>query len=431
MLAAPLEDPDKETLVEFEAVLFDEEGGEIPDLYYEIQWSYDGPLSFVEQRKHSVVVKVDSYSLGEPATLTAALRAGGISPAQAELRFVEAPILGDGSLTDAVLAEHSDGSSPTVALVSGVRLEDNVESVVKDEVTPFVRVGILGSMIPSDGEIAAASSAYGATIKTPLVWKAATDKADLNPQPGVMRIPVKVWIALDDVDPDPMRGLPIDVLRDSAQQYANYELALANYIYKKNRTGISFAMVNDVPAIMEDVERSFKCDGDYERAPGVLNVYYVTQMGSAYGSGYHCPRDGSSADVVLIPWLHNATSLAHEFGHALSLLGYGDLRVGHVDDFAGFDHSNIMHGLETEELDPRGRISLGQVYRMSFDERSWLNLAVKGKTGADGLLTVDPHDGKLRDCANCTIKCQKEAETSDPCPMLKVDLIDRSKPEPE
>jgi hypothetical protein len=72
--------------------------------------------------------------------------------------------------------------------------------------------------------------------------------------------------------------------------------------------------------------------------------------------------------------------LAHEMGHALGLVEPWEWS-GHADDVKGMSSDNLMWaGLDDAVAHSRYRLSIGQVFRMHFDKRSWLNF---GQTATD------------------------------------------------
>jgi len=104
--------------------------------------------------------------------------------------------------------------------------------------------------------------------------------------------------------------------------------------------------------------------------------------------------------------LNSPTVLAHELGHALGLLrsvplqGGGTAASGHVNDL------DLEPYLSTGNLMRSGgswvgQITLGQIYRMHFDELSWLWL---GKT---------PATDYPRECQNSPVQ-------GGPCPPLTI-----------
>jgi hypothetical protein len=99
-----------------------------------------------------------------------------------------------------------------------------------------------------------------------------------------------------------------------------------------------------------------------------LNVYYVPSVidGGTDVRGVWCPPN-----VVLVSTGYRLPhTLAHELGHALGLVVPAS---GHTSSVAGFHSDNLMSSNAAAGADFRTQLSVGQVYRMHRDGRSWLN----------------------------------------------------------
>ena len=142
--------------------------------------------------------------------------------------------------------------------------------------------------------------------------------------------------------------------------------------------------------------------------PQVLEVIFVREGGWV---GVVCDRnrdafgnivpDGIADGVILIDYFerHDGTVLAHELGHAVGLLP----PVGHVNNYAGFDETNVMWPQGAASFpEERDRFTLGQIYRMNIDSHSW---------------RVIKHDPP-------GVMCQRSPDGDDPCPWLRQDLVD-------
>ena len=75
-----------------------------------------------------------------------------------------------------------------------------------------------------------------------------------------------------------------------------------------------------------------------------------------------------------------STSFVHEVSHLLGLVAQD---FGHTDTLFGFQRDNVMSGTTGTGAgaDMRFRLTLGQVYRMHVDGRSWLRRAADGAPG--------------------------------------------------
>jgi len=118
-----------------------------------------------------------------------------------------------------------------------------------------------------------------------------------------------------------------------------------------------------------------------------INVYYVASIWGPY-EGLTCqnPNDAGGAwDILFIQNGATPNVLAHELGHALGLnrtatFGVTEMRTGDSDELdmgRAFGDNNLMN---YHKLDPTS-LTIGQIYRMHFDVRSWLH---KGKAAVAG-----------------------------------------------
>jgi len=208
---------------------------------------------------------------------------------------------------------------------------------------------------------------------------------------------------------------------------AQDEMDEATALYAMNRAGIAFKSLSTVaysPA--QAVLIGNGCGGGNAAGlakagaslydPGVINVYYVSQINwSNYLFGYNCYLEsivvgGSNAIGENIIFLSLAsrppTTLAHELGHALGLRG----KVGHTYGVPGFTNRNLMmSGISFNAQALQDHFSLGQGYRMSLDRLSWLNHA--RPSGAAPIRAGD----------NRPCQLTVAAATGDFCPPLALD----------
>jgi hypothetical protein len=139
--------------------------------------------------------------------------------------------------------------------------------------------------------------------------------------------------------------------------------------------------------------------------PGSLNVYYVRGIDGGW-RGLTCFYDDELPYVIFVSNLsHTPAVTAHELGHALGIqakapLPSGEInwRPGDVDDLElvrYFPEVNLMRSGVTEVK----QITVGEIYRMHFDRRSWLR---RGNPVVDGY----PRE------------CQASPILGGPCPPL-------------
>ncbi|HET9041215.1 MAG TPA: hypothetical protein VFN40_13640 [Gemmatimonadales bacterium] len=209
--------------------------------------------------------------------------------------------------------------------------------------------------------------------------------------------------------------------------WATLQLEMTQQIFDDLGAGIKLdfsvntlpgTLPTDVSAILDDAD----CDLAAKLTTGAtgnpalaamqastsLNVYFVNRIHYMY-DGVTCFGDAnptSTRYVIFMAELQHAPStLAHEIGHALGLVGVaalpggasgsyaGDVNELKLDPYLGTD--NLMFSGVTDV----GQITVGEIYRMHFDKRSWL----WGSKSAAG--------GYPREC-------QADPVAGGPCPPL-------------
>ena len=213
------------------------------------------------------------------------------------------------------------------------------------------------------------------TVPAVLWTDAANDRLQVNLTQS-WPMPVTIWWA-----------------RGSSNAIAAADLSYANSLFDQNRVGVAFiALTSDYV----DVSTS-----EYMTLPGFRPCTNATHNGAlvnhssyrkdrlnvVYGNlddtGFHCPEP--DADIVVIGLESKAETLAHEFGHALSLghanvqetLTVGPWTLWKVDksvDYdsngkADFTKANLMWGGGKG----RTKFSIGQAFRMNINQKSFLN----------------------------------------------------------
>jgi hypothetical protein len=203
-------------------------------------------------------------------------------------------------------------------------------------------------------------------------------------------------------------------------QDAKDEMDIATGLYAANRAGIRFSPAGiteyagtPVATACDDAATLVTKPDMYD--PETINVYYVTQVNYAdMYLGYNCFEQALSVggatttgeNIILLAAHRTSTTLAHELGHALGLR----LLVGHTSTAGGFTTKNLMMGgISWADEDAQDHFSVGQVYRMSFDQSSWIN---HGRATQVATIRVGP-----------TRSCQKTplGAIGDECPKLVLD----------
>jgi hypothetical protein len=201
--------------------------------------------------------------------------------------------------------------------------------------------------------------------------------------PDRLMAPVTVWLA-----------------RSDALTAALADFDTANLLFNSNNAGIGFTPtyidVSTDPLAIAAIGHVIDCIdvarilGSAYVTPGQLNVYYV----DGADTGINCAPD---SNIQLIGTMASDTTLAHEFGHSMSL--------DHTDGFLHAPGPNIMDPLA------RGRTHFmdGQSFRMNAHCSSSLNV--------NGV-----RSGPVRRCDHTiegSITCPATTDTH--CPPLQTD----------
>jgi hypothetical protein len=140
--------------------------------------------------------------------------------------------------------------------------------------------------------------------------------------------------------------------------------------------------------------------------PGRLNLYYVGGIDGLY-PGMTCIYNERLPYVLFVApaYTHTPALTAHELGHALGLQSKAALPDGTISNDPGdvddlelyryFPGDNLMQSNVTDVR----QVTIGQIYRMHFDQRSWLR---RGDPVTDGYPRL----------------CQDSPILGGPCPPL-------------
>jgi len=242
-----------------------------------------------------------------------------------------------------------------------------------------------------------------------------TDNAgDVLQQPtaALVQLSVYVWTAV-----------PVDQASEVSND-ADKDIDLANRLFSENRVGITIVRqvvtasqldettVDIADLYCSDAETLFNRDFDGMSVSAAVHVIYVTAI-EGEDRGFTCLRDDAArADGLMFIAVEGraATTLAHEVGHLLSLL-LPPAYQGHTNMLHGFDQQNLMWGrISLDIAEARDHFSIGQVYRMHFDDNSFLNYRGVRSGGTRGACPCNPYD-----------------DVGPPaCPVLSKDLIPRA-----
>ena len=219
------------------------------------------------------------------------------------------------------------------------------------------------------------------------------DLVDATGNGGPIGIPIQLVI-----------GVPTGDANAAAAREAGYLLTTGD-TYRTMRTGIEFppskqtTFLQPLPSTISRCSDLAALPASVAPDPTRLNIYHLSAVNGPDGraNGYFCPPNVILTDDEL----ELATTLGHELGHALGLIIPMN---GHTDPpvMQGFYRDNVMSTNAAVGQDARFRFSLGQLYRMHYDGRSWLQ-----------------RDVSLGDGPN---KCSCDPYARNVCPALAAEL---------
>jgi hypothetical protein len=296
-------------------------------------------------------------------------------------RFPRCP----GFLSDKIVLLGNDGGDAASVLMDARR---STGCVLEEERRGAGTIG-LGSVLANSGcrsEVAVFSDDDAMKlVENVTAWtNLLGDTLNVKLSPNRLMAPVSAWIA-----------------RPSSLGIAGGDLDNANLLYNSNNAGIGFAStITDVSSNAAAVSIINNSDGCVNLAalqasgfftPGRLNVYYIDRA----FTGFNC---NANRNIQYVGTTANNQTLAHEFGHAMSL--------GHTNSTPGFPVNNVMVGGGSA----RTHFSDGQSFRLNTHCSSTLN--------ANGT-----RSGPLRNCGSTisgNVACP--VGTSTHCPPLETDV---------
>lgn len=282
-------------------------------------------------------------------------------------------------LTDKIVLNNNTSGDNAVALLDARRSAGCVDDQVQRGTGP-INVGSVLSNGTCQSEVAILSDDNAMELISPVRrWTDPLgDVLTVNMRP-LLQMPVTVWLMI-----------PGQATLNRAQA----DIANANLLYNSNNAGISFnATYTDVSGnanAANVITNNFGCNaaeitaltGSAFFTPNRINVYYIDRA----FTGFNCI---AVRNIVFIGTTSNNQSLAHEFGHSMSL--------GHTNGLAGFTPQNLMIGGGAG----RTNITDGQAFRCNVNATSTLN--------TNGVRT-----GITRNCPDGT--------TSTTCPALTLNI---------
>lgn len=235
--------------------------------------------------------------------------------------------------------------------------------------------------------------------------------------PPPLGVDLAVWYRVSQPESD---------ARNEATTAAGY----ATDIFRTQRAGIAFNILRDAGgyngtgrSLVDPDQQCTAIESNlgFSAVSGVVNVVYVDEIlfGADAGvRGLACERSDGGPRIVVVSWARMVPStlaheLAHLMGHMKSFYDPNDWRGGHTSFLSTFDETNLMWSQENATVGlERDRLTLGQVYRMHVDDRSWVN--VTRRNLATGMVISSIRTGDME-------RCQQAKETSTPCPKLHLD----------
>ena len=179
----------------------------------------------------------------------------------------------------------------------------------------------------------------------------------------LLEIPVTIWV---------MQG----PFATTQNKILNVDIPRAQTLYSSMKCGLEVPTTNAAVVINDSTNNprtSSLIDADCSSAAnlktdigftdGQLNVYYLDKIGGFTGRGESC---GATNQIIVSATYSDAESLAHEFGHAFSLV-----HPTQADGSAlpGISTTNLMISGGTG----RDNITTGQCFRINADPLSFVN----------------------------------------------------------
>lgn len=332
----------------------------------------------------------DDLTLSEKI-ITVTATVGGVS-GTGRITVVKAPTSGD-----RIVGDHDRGAALDFALVTGRDATAGPGCADEDHDAPHAFAGVqpLGNLVEDaackkdasqtmeeDGNVAVFSvdgKVEYTGRKPSFSWTAGSNdvvdvRSDVRP-PAPITVLLAVWVSANVGTPR------------FASALATRDVGLANDIFRRNRTGIQFAIRGNAPKRITLGEvHSYPCNNfeSYldlsQEVPDlmdgkVVHVIYIKDTSiTAKGASCGVPDQKKSGLIFIFMLNYMPTTLAHELGH---MLGLTTPCYGHTKDIygaiAGFESNNVMW----TSPDPHSNIlrdhfSLGQAFRMSLDTASWV-----------------------------------------------------------
>lgn len=362
------------TSVRLEVVVADAYGN--PEEPAPLTWSSSVPgVTFTASGNSALVVIPPALPAGSAVQISAT---DGMLSGTSSFLVSGEPAIDD----DRVSSERLANDPPPIVLSSGLI----VSSCSSDRVMAFVGTASIGRLIGSTACNRAEALVFSASrrphIVRPAPWTATQDVIDATVAPARIALPVNLVIGVPEAD------------AFTAESSMNFYLLVASDIYHNMRAGVAFPTALQtttrqvLPTSIDRCDRLSLLPENVAPVSDKVNVYFVAHLENDL-RGVFC-----EPNVILLSFTSAvSTSFAHEASHLLGLIAQD---FGHTDTVFGFQRDNVMSGYTGTGSgeDMRFRLTLGQVYRMHVDSRSWIRRAADVAPG-QFICPCDPNSEAL------------------------------------
>lgn len=293
-----------------------------------------------------------------------------------------------------------DHGTPSVLMIVG-----DAGNCPSEKTVSFVRGGALEPrQVGCATSDVVRLSAYAPPTRSAIAWTSSADIVDFPTVVALQAQEVRVWLLQNDeyFASSGFTSNAVDAIVLRREEFLVRSLEHANGVLFASRTGMRLEQVGPavrVPStatncdellaeLALDDETTGVPDGIDVWRRDAINVYVMERYTGSRGQ-YCRPVGGAKPRNVIRLQEPDAleSSLAHEVGHMWGLVvpwGVNAKHTGHVDRINAFQQDNVMWaGVDLETTAPRTRFSIGQVYRMHFDQRSELATVPGTDCGCD------------------------------------------------
>lgn len=296
-----------------------------------------------------------------------------------------------GGSTDVVDTSAIRGPDQATIVLNGRRNGCQPYEVARGSPSATVSNFMAASGCKSEAAVFAAMNAMS-LVDTTGIWTNASGDTAYIPMQDPYVVPLNVYVMSGDFANGSIDTRTQDAMADVTEASRNWD---------QSQCGIAFAIkyIGDashgnfgpdlLSAVCTDQVAAFRAVDTKNGVPSAINVYY--NDGESGTLGLTC-SDGNSA-VIVISNLSTTDTLAHELGHALSLV--------HTDDNQAMPSNDLMNSWQTT-----GGLTVGQCFRANVNSTSVLHG-----------LQIRP--GASRQCPDGVPSTNTAPSPNDPCPALE------------